>query len=74
MAGFTRYTAAALFMANHRLEPSHRYVSAQLRELKYLPDSFLGRWETLLRSESGISEAQKYEVAELIARSVLALE
>jgi hypothetical protein len=74
MAGFTRYAAAALFMANHRLEPSHRYVSAQLRELKRLPDSFLGRWETLLRSDSGISGAQRYEVAELIARSVLALE
>jgi hypothetical protein len=74
MAGFTRYAAAALFMANRRLEPSHRFVSARLRELKYLPDNFLGRWETLLRSESGISGAQKYEVAELIARSVLALK
>jgi hypothetical protein len=74
MAGFTRYAAAALFMANRRLEPSHRYVSAQLRGLKRLPDNFMGRWETLLRSESGISGAQKYEVAELIARSVLSLE
>jgi hypothetical protein len=74
LAGFTRYAAAALFMANRSLEPSHRFVSARLRELKILPDNFLGRWETLLRPESGISGAQKYEVAELIARSVLALE
>jgi hypothetical protein len=74
MAGFTRYTAAALFMANRKLEPSHRYISAKLRELKRLPDNFLGRWETLLRSDTGISAAQRYEVAELIAKSLLSLE
>jgi hypothetical protein len=74
MAGFTRYTAASLFMANRKLEPSHRNISARLCELKRLPDNFLGRWETLLRSDGGISAAQKYEVAELIARSVIAFE
>ncbi len=73
MAGFIRYSAAALFTANKRFEPSHRYVSAQLRELACLPDNILGRWETLLRSDLDISRNQKYEVAELIARSVLAL-
>ncbi len=73
MAGFIRYTAAALFTANKRFEPSHRSVSAQLGELRSLPDSLLGRWETLLRSDLDISRAQKYEVAELIARSVIAL-
>jgi hypothetical protein len=72
MAGFIRYAAAALFTANKRFEPSHRYVSAQLRALKSLPDDFLGRWETLLRSDLGITRSQKYEVAELIARSMLA--
>jgi hypothetical protein len=74
MAGFTRYAAAALFMANRRLEPSHRYLSTRLLELKHLPDNFAGRWETLLRSDSGITGAQRYEVAELIARSVIALK
>jgi hypothetical protein len=73
MAGFIRYAAAALFTANKRFEPSHRSVSAQLRRLGSLPDNLLGRWETLLRSDLDISRAQKYEVAELIARSVLAL-
>jgi len=72
LAGFTRYAAAALFTANRRFEPSHRYASAQLSTLKSLPDNFLGRWETLLRSDLDISRSQKYEVAELIARSVLA--
>lgn len=73
MAGFIRYSAAALFTANKRFEPSHRSVSAQLSQLGSLPDNLLGRWETLLRSDLDISRAQKYEVAELIARSVLAL-
>jgi hypothetical protein len=72
MAGFVRYAAAALFTSSKRFEPSHRYVSAHLRELKSLPDDFLGRWDTLLRSDLDISVNQKYEVAELIARSVLA--
>jgi hypothetical protein len=72
LSGFIRYAAASLFTANQRFEPSHRYVSSQLRELKSLPDDFLGRWETLLRSDLDISRNQKYEVAELIARSVLA--
>ena len=73
MAGFIRYAAAALFTANKRFEPSHRYASSQLRDLKSLPDNLLGRWETLLRSDLDISRGQKYEVAELIARSVLSL-
>jgi hypothetical protein len=74
MAGFTRYTAASLFMVNRKLEPSHRYISTKLRELKRLPDNFLGRWETLLRSDGEISGAQRAEVAELIARSVISFE
>jgi hypothetical protein len=73
MAGFIRYAAASLFTVNRRFEPSHRYVSSQLRELRSLPDDFFGRWETLLRSDLDLSRNQKYEVAELIARSVLAL-
>jgi hypothetical protein len=73
ISGFIRYAAAALFTASKRFEPSHRYISTQLRELKRLPDDFLGRWETLLRSDIDISRNQKYEVAELIARSVLAI-
>lgn len=73
LAGFVRYAAAALFTENRRFEPSHRYVAAQLRTLKDIPDDFFGRWETLLRTDLEISKAQKYEVAELIARSVLAI-
>jgi hypothetical protein len=73
LAGFIRYTAAVLFMANRRLEPSHREIDAQLRVLGSLPEDFLGRWDTLLRADSGVGWSQKYKVAELIARSVFSL-
>jgi hypothetical protein len=71
LAGFIRYTAAALFMANKELEPSHRYIDARLHELPSLPADFIGRWETLLRLDMEMSWTQKYKVAELIARSVI---
>jgi hypothetical protein len=73
LAGFIRYAAAALFMSNQSLEPSHRYVTAQLRKLPRLPDDFPGRWDSLLRSDGGLSRAQKYKIAELLAKSILAL-
>ena len=73
LAGYIRYAAAAVFVANRRFEPSHRHVTMRLRELKRLPGDFLGRWETLLRPDIDISRSQKYEVAELLAKSVLAI-
>jgi hypothetical protein len=72
LAGFIRYAAAAVFVANRRFEPSHRYVTSQLGALERLPDDLLSRWEMLLRSDIDISRSQKYELAELIAKSVLA--
>lgn len=74
LAGFIRYTAASLFMANRKLEPSHRSMAAQLRELPKLPEDFLERWESLLSSCSDLDGMQKYKLAELIALSVIKLE
>jgi hypothetical protein len=72
-AGFALNAAAVLFMANKRFEPSHRLIGVQLRELERIPDDFFGRWDTFLRSDIEMTRAQKYEIAELIARSVIAL-
>lgn len=72
-AGFARSAAAAIFMKNHRFEPSLRAFESQLERLPRLPDDFTGRWETLLRSDLDISRSQKYEVAQLIARSIIQL-
>ncbi|HUW40521.1 MAG TPA: DUF4037 domain-containing protein [Rectinemataceae bacterium] len=72
-AGFLRYAAAVLFIKNRRFEPSHRAIGTQLMELKELPEDFEGRWETFLRSDSDMSRSQQYKLAELIAKSILAL-
>jgi len=72
-AAFIRYAAAALFMANKKFEPSHRSVSALLSSLKKLPEDFNGRWDSLVRYDPGISKSQRFKVAQLIARSILAI-
>jgi hypothetical protein len=71
-AGFVRYAAAVVFMINRRFEPSHRLIEKHLRELPALPADFFGRWETFLRSDIEMSREQKYKVAELIAKSIVA--
>ena len=73
-AGFARYAAGVLFIANRRFEPSHRSIEKKLGELPIVPDDFLARWETLLRSDLDMSRDQKYKVADLIAKSIVALK
>jgi hypothetical protein len=73
LAGFVRYTAASLFMANRRLEPSHRAISEKLLALPKLPEDFLGRWKSLLKPDPEMNGMQKYKLAELIALSVIKL-
>lgn len=75
LAGFVRYTAASLFMANKRLEPSHRDISEKLRSLPSLPPDFLERWDGLIKPglQPGIDQnaMRTYKLAELIALSVI---
>ncbi|MEI6875994.1 MAG: DUF4037 domain-containing protein [Spirochaetota bacterium] len=72
-AGFAKQTASLLFAINQKYEPSHRSIEQRLRELQQVPDDFFGRWEIFLRSDIGMSREQKYEVASLIAKSVLTI-
>jgi hypothetical protein len=73
-AGFARYAASVIFILNHRFEPSHRLIEKHLLALPLLPEDFPGRWETLMRTDIEISRDQKYKVAELIAKSIVALQ
>jgi hypothetical protein len=73
LAGFVRYTAASIFMANKRLEPSHREMTKKLAELPSLPEDFLARWDSLLSSCSDLDSMQKYKLAELLALGVINL-
>jgi hypothetical protein len=72
-AGFARHALSLVFIANKSFEPSHRSVESRLRDLPILPDDFAGRWESFLRVDLDISKEQRYEIASLIAKSILSL-
>ncbi|MDP3177382.1 MAG: DUF4037 domain-containing protein [Spirochaetaceae bacterium] len=72
-AGFAKYATAVLFVLNKRFEPSARAMDEQLHALPILPADFRGRWESFLRSDVGMNRDKKFEIAQLIARSIIAL-
>ena len=72
-SNFIKYACAALFMENGQFEPSHRGYLAQMADLKTQPDDFAGRFESFLRPDSELPPARKYEIAKLIARSIVNL-
>jgi hypothetical protein len=72
-AGFVRSVCSVLFAINHRFEPSGRLLYDETRELPILPESFAGRFESLLRSSQTLSASRRAEVAELLAKSIVAL-
>lgn len=71
---FLRYAAASLFVINHRFEPSYRNLSEQLKGLPRLPEDFWGRWESLMRLDGEIVHSKKFQIAQLLALSIFALE
>jgi hypothetical protein len=48
-------------------------VADEVRGLRVLPEAFEARFESFLRSGDGVSPDRKREIAELLAKSVLAL-
>ncbi len=72
-ASFIKYACAALFMENGEFEPSHRGYLSRVNGLKTLPDDFAGRFESFLRPDSELPPQRKYEIAKLIARSIVSL-
>ncbi len=72
-AGFIKHACMALFCANCRFEPSHRAYSEQIKELAVLPDDFPGRLDSFLRNDEEMTPERKFSLAQLIARSVMAL-
>jgi hypothetical protein len=60
-------------MENGEYEPSHRAFFSRVGELTTLPDDFSGRFESFLRPDSELPPARKYEIAKLIAKSIVML-
>ncbi len=72
-SSFIKYACAVLFMENGQFEPSHRGYLEQVASLTTLPDDFTGRFESFLRPDSELPPSRKYEIAKLIARSIVSL-
>jgi hypothetical protein len=73
MARFVRALVSFLFALNRRFEPGLRQLSGQLARLERIPDGFAGRFESLLREEPELDRERKCEIADLLARSALAM-
>ncbi|MFQ3547441.1 MAG: DUF4037 domain-containing protein [Termitinemataceae bacterium] len=73
-AGFIKNTCEVLFCINHRFEPSHRGFYEQVKKLPKLPDEFIARFESFLSNNIEMTAERKYSLAQLIARSILALK
>jgi hypothetical protein len=70
---FLQSVCSVLFAINKRFEPSFRLFSEQVKALPVLPESFLARFDTLIRNGSDFTPSRKYEVAEFLAKSILTL-
>ena len=73
-SGFLHNFIRLLFTINKRYECSGRQVYRDVFTLNILPENFVGRFETFLRSDGGISLEKKAEVAELLTTSVIGME
>ena len=74
LSGFLRAFVSAIFAANKQLEPSDRHMSSALMALPLLPEDLQGRWAQLLQTDGSVHPEKRYQIAQLIARSVFALE
>lgn len=72
-AGFIRSVCSVLFAVNHRFEPSGRLLYEETRALPVLPESFHGRFDSLLRADRSLTSERRAEVAELLAKSIISL-
>lgn len=70
---FVRSLCSVLFAVNRRFEPSGRELKNATLGLPVLPESFRGRFDTIVRQDPEVDLERKREIAELMARSVIAL-
>ena len=72
-SGFVRSVCSVLFAINHRFEPSGRLLYEEAVSLPILPESFAGRFESLIRPTAALSPSRRAEIAELLAKSIVVL-
>ena len=72
-AFFIKNACLALFCINRRFEPSHKAYYKQVLELPVLPESFAAMLEIFLRENEELTKERKYNIAQLLARNIIAL-
>ncbi len=60
-----------VFAVNKEFSPGGRMVLSKIMKLARLPEGFEGRFESLLRLDGSLDLEKKYEIAELIVKSVI---
>jgi hypothetical protein len=73
LSNFIQSISSVLFAVNRKFEPSFRLFSSQVKALPVLPESFEGRFDSLLRTGGELPPTRKREVAEFLAKSILNL-
>lgn len=72
-AGFIKSACSVVFAANHRFEPSSRFIYSKVLELPELPVSFEARLESFLRDDEEFPPERKHKIAELMAKSIISI-
>jgi hypothetical protein len=73
LSGFVRSLCSLLCAVNRRFEPSGRRLFEYTLGLEILPESFRGRFHSILREDPEFPPARKQEIAELLTKSVMHL-
>ncbi len=72
-ASFIKHACMVLFSINRCFEPSHRLYLSRIADLSKLPTEFSGRLESFLWNETKMPPERKFALAQLIAKSIMAL-
>ncbi len=69
-SSFCRSLCSYVFALNKRFEPTGRLLHDRIKELDTLPAEFLGRFETFIRPDAELPPERKFEIANLLAKSI----
>ncbi len=74
LSGFMRGVCKTLFALNRAFEPSPRMFTAQVSRLDLLPPGFQANYNSLLRSDTELDNDRKWELANLLAKSIVDMQ
>ncbi len=69
-ARFLQSLCSFLFALNRQFEPSHQMLLERVTKLAKLPAEFSGRLDSLIRPDMEITPARRYEICQLVAKSI----